>query len=117
MRRCIVQVGSLLGLGILLGSGLGGCLAPQRPAPKPSQPSSALATFEDVAVLAGETGGLLVDVDDVEALADRMELLARNRALRQQLGRAARKRVAERYGFERRARELAAVYDQFGLCR
>jgi glycosyltransferase involved in cell wall biosynthesis len=66
-------------------------------------------------VLADQEGGTVVDVDDAVALADGMERLVRDPALRRRLGNDARRRVTERYGIERRARELAAVYDRCGL--
>lgn len=60
-------------------------------------------------VLEGETG-LLVKPSDVDELAAAMTRLARDPALRQNLGRAGRERVRERFGLDRMVDETIAVY-------
>jgi glycosyltransferase involved in cell wall biosynthesis len=54
--------------------------------------------------------GLLVPVGDVQALAAALSSLARDPDRRRTLGADARRRAEEHYGFERRARDVAAVY-------
>jgi glycosyltransferase involved in cell wall biosynthesis len=60
-------------------------------------------------VIDGEVG-LLVPMEDVQALALAMERLARDPPLRKRLGGAGRSRVLEHFTLERMAREVLAVY-------
>lgn len=57
----------------------------------------------------GETG-FLVPVGDVEALADRLERLLHDPLLREQMGRAGRRRAETQFAPERFQREMLAIY-------
>jgi glycosyltransferase involved in cell wall biosynthesis len=59
-------------------------------------------------VIEGETG-LLVDEHDVEAMADRMLRLAQDCSLAAEMGRNARKHIAENFSMERRLGELWTI--------
>jgi glycosyltransferase involved in cell wall biosynthesis len=54
--------------------------------------------------------GLLVPPRDPDALAQALDQLLGDAALRERLGRAARERVIENFRWERAARETAEVY-------
>jgi glycosyltransferase involved in cell wall biosynthesis len=54
--------------------------------------------------------GFLVDPGDVQALADALETLARDPALRERLGAAGRERVIPRYRVSRLIDDVDAVY-------
>jgi glycosyltransferase involved in cell wall biosynthesis len=55
-------------------------------------------------------GGLLVEPDDPDRLADGLESLLRDRRLRQELGRRAFRTVREHYTVQRSADRLMDVY-------
>ncbi len=57
----------------------------------------------------GETG-FLVEVGNVEALADRLELLLRDSALRERMGRAGRARAETQFAPRRFQSEMMAIY-------
>jgi len=61
----------------------------------------------------GETG-FLVDPGDVDALADRLALLARDGELRARLGRLGAERIRARYGVERMVDEVERLYERLG---
>ena len=61
----------------------------------------------------GETG-FLVQVGDIEAMADRLARLAADRDLRQRLGRTGAERMRERYGLERMVDEVERLYERLG---
>lgn len=63
------------------------------------------------AVKDGETG-ILVDPDDVEAVADAVERLADDEALRRRMGESGRARVIEEFGAERQAKRFMAAIKQ-----
>jgi glycosyltransferase involved in cell wall biosynthesis len=67
------------------------------------------------AVLNGETG-LLVSAGDRDALGGAVLRLARDRALRQRMGTAGRRRAEEEFGLDRMARRLEQEYEG-GLLR
>jgi glycosyltransferase involved in cell wall biosynthesis len=56
--------------------------------------------------------GLLVSADDVEALADRIRVLAGDPGRRADLGAAARRRVLENYAIEREVAAHEALYEE-----
>lgn len=60
----------------------------------------------------GPTTGLLVRVDDPEALANAIETLATSPELRHQMGAAARRDAEARFGNARIARETVALYQK-----
>ncbi|MBI5155097.1 glycosyltransferase family 4 protein [Candidatus Poribacteria bacterium] len=60
-------------------------------------------------LVADGANGFLVNVDDVEALADRILLLADDEQLRQRMGSRGRAAVLENWSWTRRAKELEAV--------
>ncbi len=62
-------------------------------------------------VVDGETG-FIVEKEDPEALADRLDLLLSSPGLARQLGEAGRRRAAEMFTRERMACEVAALYDR-----
>jgi serine/alanine adding enzyme len=66
-------------------------------------------------VVEHERDALLVEADDVEALAVSMTRLAHNPALCEELARNGRSTLEERYSFEVRMKKIAAVYDDV-LC-
>lgn len=66
-------------------------------------------------VVPGQTG-LLFPPGDADALRDRLETLARDRALRVQLGRAARRRAETDFSPDRHLEGLLAIYEHC-LCR
>jgi glycosyltransferase involved in cell wall biosynthesis len=59
----------------------------------------------------GETG-LLVPVDDAEALADAMARLAEDASLRARFGAAARRLVEEKFSADAIGQEIVALYDK-----
>ena len=56
--------------------------------------------------------GLLVPMDDVDAMAAAIERLLGDAALRTAMGAAGRRRVVERFTIERTARDVEAVYER-----
>ena len=64
----------------------------------------------------GESG-FLVEVGDIEALADRLEQLARDPELRARLGRTGRKRVVPRYRVERLVDDVDELYRELLTAR
>ena len=61
-------------------------------------------------VISDGVEGFLIEPGDVEALADRMVLLGSDVNLRQQMGRAARRRVQEHYSLEAMVERLMNIY-------
>ena len=61
-------------------------------------------------IVQDETTGLLGDVDDASGLAARIERLARDAGLRQQLGAAGRRRARDQYSIEAHVAAMVAVY-------
>ncbi len=59
--------------------------------------------------------GLLVPPGDVEALAQALDRLLGDDALRQRLGRAARERATQRYGAEQVLQRVGAIYERLGI--
>ena len=57
-------------------------------------------------------GGLLVEPDDAESLADGLFALWRDRALRDELGRRGHEAVWDHYTIQRSAHRLLEVYDE-----
>jgi glycosyltransferase involved in cell wall biosynthesis len=57
-----------------------------------------------------EGSGVLVPSDDIPALAATIGQIVRDPALREQLGRAARARIEERFAFARIGEELQQLY-------
>jgi glycosyltransferase involved in cell wall biosynthesis len=64
----------------------------------------------------GESG-FLVEVGDIEALADRLEQLARDPELRARLGRTGRERVVPRYRVERLVDDIDQLYRELLTAR
>ena len=64
----------------------------------------------------GESG-FLVEVGDIEALADRLEQLARDPELRARLGKTGRKRVVPRYRVERLVDDIDELYRELLTAR
>ena len=54
--------------------------------------------------------GFLIDVGDVQSLAERLERLLRDPALRERMGRAGRRRAEQLFAPERYQREMLAIY-------
>ena len=61
-------------------------------------------------VIADGTTGFLVPAKDPQALADRISQLAKDRALREKIGAAARERVKERFSVERESQAIQSAY-------
>jgi glycosyltransferase involved in cell wall biosynthesis len=61
-------------------------------------------------VIRSDVDGFLVDVGDTDALADRLEVLARDPALRAEMGAEGRARVIERYAVERLVGDVDLLY-------
>ncbi len=66
---------------------------------------------EGTALLLGEDCGTVVDVGDVEALAQGLATLADDPALRKQMGDAAHERARERFSHDRVAREIMGILE------
>jgi mannosyltransferase len=62
-------------------------------------------------VTEGETG-FLVPIEDVAALTDRIELLMKDPARAETMGKAGRQRIEAHFKIEREAREIFAVYER-----
>lgn len=67
-----------------------------------------VAGFQEV-VRDGETG-ILVDVDDAQAMADAMKKLYDDKELREQYGKAGRKRVQNLYNWNENVDEMITLY-------
>ena len=67
-----------------------------------------VAGFQEV-VRDGETG-ILVDVDDVQAMADAIKKLYDDKELREQYGKAGRKRVQNLYDWNENVDEMITLY-------
>ena len=61
--------------------------------------------------------GFLVEVGDIEALADRLEQLARDPGLRARLGETGRERVVPRYRVERLVDDVDELYRELLTAR
>jgi glycosyltransferase involved in cell wall biosynthesis len=68
-------------------------------------------------VIAHERNGLLVPVGNVEALANALNQLLEDRALRRRLGDAARRDHAERYEINNYVKRLVAIWQKAARCR
>ena len=68
-------------------------------------------------VIAHDRNGLLVPVGDVEALADALNQLLEDGALRRRLGDAARRDHAERYEINNYITRLASIWRKAARCR
>jgi glycosyltransferase involved in cell wall biosynthesis len=68
------------------------------------------AAFPELIEAAG--GGILCEPGDPKALADALETVLTNRILASGLGDAGRKAVREKYGVERMARDVMAVFEE-----
>jgi glycosyltransferase involved in cell wall biosynthesis len=58
-------------------------------------------------------GGLLVEPEDAQDLADALRRLFENRPHAEELGRKGKEAVHERFNADRMARETVAVYSQY----
>jgi colanic acid biosynthesis glycosyl transferase WcaI len=68
-------------------------------------------------ILAKTGGGLVVDPEDPDALADGILALRRDLALAESMGRAGAAGVAEHYTVERMADQVEAVYRELAADR
>lgn len=64
------------------------------------------------AVLDGETGMLVPERDD-RALADRLDILLRDRALARRMGQRGREYMLDQFDIRRQTADLEAIYDRF----
>ena len=76
------------------------------------RPIVASAVDGTVEVVEDGRSGLLVPPGDSAVLADRIVRLLGDRALRERMGRAARRRVVEHYGQQRMLRDTFALYER-----
>ncbi len=74
-------------------------------------PVVATAVGGNPEAVSAETTGMLIPPDDPTTMADAVLRLVTSPALASELGRAARRRVEERYGAQAMVRRLEAVYD------
>ncbi len=63
-------------------------------------------------IIEHDSNGLLIPAEDVEAMANALECLIASRDLRERLGKAARKRVLEKFTIELEVRAHEAMYEE-----